>query len=57
MFGWIALRLNMASSNKCPTCEGRKFVVGFGGIRKPCKDCGSVVKSAPKKAGRPKQVK
>ena len=32
-------------------------IVGFGGIRKPCKDCGSVVKSAPKKMGRPKQNK
>jgi hypothetical protein len=32
-------------SSKCPTCEGRKFIVGFGGIRKPCNDCKTETKN------------
>lgn len=43
----------MSDSHRCPTCEGRKFIVGFGGIRKPCTDCKT--QSTPKKMGRPKK--
>jgi hypothetical protein len=34
----------------CEHCQNRKWVLGFGGIRKPC-EC--VAKKDVKKAGRP----
>lgn len=43
--------------SKCETCDGKKFIIGFGGIRKPCTACGLDVKLTPKKMGRPKQNK
>lgn len=27
--------------SRCETCEGKKVVYGFGGMKKACPDCGS----------------